>query len=1012
MSSMNQDSPAKTTLWRAADDQLTGVDRTVPTPAGPQDPIGSGDNAGALDRRSFMKLMGASVGLASLSGCRRPVETIVPYSKQPVEFVPGRPVYFATTLTRGDDAVGVLVESHEGRPTKIEPNPAHPGSAGGTSSFEQSVILTLADPDRPRNVSQTGGGVRKVSTWDAFLADWKAHGPQESGKGLGILLDPYHSPVMSGLVKQIEQEYPQATIATWAPVSDANLHAGHAAAMGKQVRAVAKVAEAKVILALDSDFLHLETGGVANTRAFSDGRRLETEKTMNRLYVAEHSFTVTGGMADHRWRVRRSEVPGFVAALAQRLANPQPGDGFEAVRISALDAIGTGALPTTVSEAWLGALAADLVQAGKHSLVLAGSAQSASVHAVVAAINAALGNDRTTVSYVEARDARAASLESLQALTAAMAAGEIQTLLIAGPNPVLTAPADLGFAEALGKVGHSVQLSHYYDETSALCGWHLPQSVELESWNAVRCADGTLSVIQPLIKPLHQSLGALDVLSLLLTKQHSSAYELTRAAVSLPSDAAWRRALHNGVVPDSAYAVEFASVNESTLRDQLTGSPLTAALEWEVALSPSPTLYDGRYANNGWMQELPDPATKLVWDNAALMSPRTAAELGVRNEDLVSVTTEAGSLTLPVFVLPGHADKSVSVDLGYGRDIGAVSRGSGFNAYALATQAAFTVANAKVAATSGTYPLSTTQKHHNMHGTKHIEHMQRPLIREGDLQDYIADGNDALLPHVHEPAVSSLWKEHSYEDGEQWGMAIDLNVCTGCNACVTACQSENNIPIVGKENAGYGRELHWIRTDRYFKGDENDPEMRVQPVPCMQCEMAPCEQVCPVSATSHTPDGLNAMAYNRCIGTRYCANNCPYKVRRFNFFNFTKNGPETNVRGESADTDVQRLSQNPDVTVRFRGVMEKCTYCVQRISQARIEAKVDGRPIADGDVKSACQQACPAGAIAFGNIRDETSEVSKQKAKDRNYALLPELLTRPRTTYLAKVRNPNPKLIG
>ncbi len=1011
MSSMNQESPAKTTLWRAADDALSGQDRSVATPTGPADPIGSGDNAGEIDRRSFMKLMGASMGLAGLTSCRRPVQTIVPYSTQPPEYVPGKPVYFATTLTRDGEAVGVLVESHEGRPTKIEPNPSHPGSAGGVSSFELASILTLADPDRPRDVTYTGGD----STWDAFLEDWRAHPVAPNGLGLAVLVDPYHSAAIQAEMVKLKAKYPAAITAAWAPVSDSNIHDGQKAAMGKAVRGVPDLTDAKVILALDSDFLHLETDAVRHTKAFADGRRVHGRKdAMNRLYVAEHSFSVTGGMADHRVRVRRSDIPAVVAALARRLAAPKSGDGFTPKRIPGLAAIPELPLPAGVTDTWIGAVAADLAQAGKHSVVLAGRGQSASVHAVIAALNDALGNAAQdgTLSYVEAPDARDSSLTELTGLVTAMNSGAITTLVIVGPNPVLTAPADLKFAEALEKIEHSVHLSHYYDETSEFCKWHLPRSLELECWGTPRTTDGTIGITQPLIAPLHHSISELEALSLLLGNAESG-YELCRATVG-KNDAAWKSILHNGVAEGTKYGDPYASINETSLTAQLKRQTLTAGPDFEIALAASPTLYDGRFANNGWMQELPSPVTKLVWDNAAIVSPATARDLGVSQEDLVTVTTAGTTLTLPVFVLPGHSDKSVSVDLGFGRNLGAVAEGAGVNAYPLATSAAYSGGKAKVTKTSGTYPLSTTQKHHNMDGNELVKKISgdRPLILEADLLNFAEKGESALTPPVHNPTVGALWKEHEYTEGNQWGMAIDLNVCTGCNACVTACQSENNIPVVGKENAGYGRELHWIRTDRYFKGDEDDPELRVQPVPCMHCEMAPCEQVCPVGATSHTKDGLNAMTYNRCIGTRYCANNCPYKVRRFNFFNFTKNGPETNVRGETAETTTQKLSQNPDVTVRFRGVMEKCTYCVQRISQARISAKVDGRALKDGDVTTACQQACPAGAIAFGDINDKTSHVSAWKANERNYALLPELLTRPRTTYMARLRNPNPRLNG
>jgi molybdopterin-containing oxidoreductase family iron-sulfur binding subunit len=694
-----------------------------------------------------------------------------------------------------------------------------------------------------------------------------------------------------------------------------------------------------------------------------------------------------------------------------------------------------------VDPRWIGALADDLLAHRGTGLIVAGERQPAAVHAAVCALNTLLGNTGATVTYQETTDAALPSVSSLASLVAAMKAGAIRTLVILGGNPVFDAPADLDFASAMAKVPHTIALGHMVDETSSRAEWHIPRAHYLESWGDARAVGGTLSVVQPLILPLFGGKSAVDLLGLIAGGQDRPGYDLVRDTWKpilgeADFDAKWNRVLHDGllsgselpqVVPDVG-TEPFAALARLVGGAAAAGRPdETSAAGLEVVFLPSPSLHDGRFANDGWLQELPDPLTKLTWDNPALLSPRTAESLGLANEDVVRLDYAGRSLELPVWILPGMADGVVALTLGYGRPkAGRIGSGVGFDTFTVrGSRAPGFDRGVTLSRLGRKYPLSATQNHGSMEG--------RPIIRESTLAELrsarashpeqgesghgrgeaahaegaarerpAGQGRGAPGVFEDEPHHFSLWKEHAYDRGHQWGMTIDLNACTGCNACMTACQSENNVPIVGKAQVAKGREMHWLRVDRYFAGEPSgSPETVFQPVPCMHCEDAPCEQVCPVAATVHDAQGLNVMVYNRCIGTRYCSNNCPYKVRRFNFFNFTKDTPA-----------ILRLAMNPDVTVRARGVMEKCTYCTQRINRVKIDAKLAGRDIRDGDVRTACQQACPAAAIEFGDLRDASSRVVKAKADPRNYALLDELNTKPRTTYLAKVRNPNPALEG
>jgi molybdopterin-containing oxidoreductase family iron-sulfur binding subunit len=883
--------------------------------------------------------------------------------------------------------------------------------------------------------------------------------------------------------------------ATYDAVSDESRLAGLRSATGRDLDLMLRFDRASVILALDADPLLTDPEMIRHARGFADGRRAGASgapstlrdpqgrpepgrgatgsgQAMNRLYAVEGVYSLTGAMADHRLRLESRQIAPFLAALAARVAPSEAG-------ATSLAGAPGGVIPG-VDPRWIDALAKDLLANRGKGLIVAGERQPAAVHAAVCALNTHLGNTGTTVSYYETKDAALPSVSSLASLISAMKGGAVQTLLILGGNPVFDAPADLDFASAMAKVPHTIVLGHTIDETSSKAEWHIPRAHYLESWGDARAVGGTLSIVQPLILPLFGGRTPVELLGLMVVGLDLPGYDIVRETWKpilgdAEFDRKWNRVLHDGFLAGSELPEVVPSLTGEPLAElaRLTGrlraggasaSPVEALAEaggaaaagsqradagspngLEIVFLPSASLHDGRFANDGWLQELPDPLTKLTWDNPALVSPKTAETLGLASEDVVRLDYAGRSLELPVWILPGMADGVVALTLGYGRvRAGRIGSGVGFDAFTVRTsQAPGFDSGVRLTRLGRKYALSATQNHGSMEG--------RPLVRESslaELQSELASGparaegahaadsprapegggvpgpstlrepqgrpepgrgalegrassrDGALGVFEEEPHHFSLWKEHAYDQGHQWGMTIDLNSCIGCNACMTACQSENNVPVVGKIQVAKGREMHWIRVDRYFSGEPSgSPEVVVQPVPCMHCEDAPCEQVCPVAATVHDAQGLNVMVYNRCIGTRYCSNNCPYKVRRFNFFNFTKNTP-----------DILKLAMNPDVTVRARGVMEKCTYCTQRINRVKIDAKLAGRELRDGDVKTACQQACPASAIEFGDLRDRSSRVARAKADPRNYALLDELNTRPRTTYLAKVRNPNPDL--
>ncbi len=966
-------------------------------------PEGTLELSDGLSRRKFLSLMGASLAFAGLAGCRRPIEKIIPYVISPEDIVPGIPLYYASAMPFGLESIGVLVENHEGRPTKLEGNESHPSSNGKANAFVQASILDLYDPDRAKEVSNGG----ESSDFEAFLLAWQdVRNKFENGAGenLAVISTEYSSPTLARLKKEFLKAYPNATWVAYEPVNDENVRRGIKMATGTLARPLYSMDKANVILALDSDFLQTESDVLRNAGDFAKGRKVTHENDqMNRLYVAESNYTVTGAMADHRFKMQSNHIAAFVAAVAIEI-NKQ---GFSVSGIDGIKSAGFSFNKSTIK-----ALVRDLITNKGKSLILAGSRQPAHVHAIVSAMNEALSNIGETVTYYTFPDAQPSDMAEFKSLSTKMSNGSIDGLIILGGNPVYNAPADFNFAKALSKVEFSVHLSSKVNETSLLSSWKIPESHFLESWNDVRIAQGASSIIQPQIEPLYASVSNIELVSALATGQSVKGYDLvqeTWSHILSPTkfEKSWRKVLHDGIHFQSSGEISLKTnskllVNE--LQTQSFAMRTASAENLEVVFSTSASVYDGRFANNGWLQELPDPITKLTWDNAALMSRTTAKTLGLRNEDLVTLKFEGRNLNIPVWIVPGMADYSIGLELGYGQSsIGRIGDGTGVDTYKLRTSSHQGFGfGAMIVGTGLKYELASTQDHNGMDGDataeKGVQDRLPIIVREATMDEYKHHPEFAKEAVEHPPLIS-MWEEKDYSEGPQWGMAIDLNVCTGCMACTIACQSENNIPVVGKDQVKIGREMHWMRMDRYFTGDIENPKSVVQPVACQHCEMAPCEQVCPVAATTHTDDGINGMTYNRCVGTRYCANNCPYNVRRFNFYHYTKDIPE-----------IVQMAQNPDVTVRFRGVMEKCTFCLQRVNQAKITSKKNNQTLVDGDVVSACQQTCPTDAIAFGDITDPNSKVSQMKHQNRDYALLGELNTKPRITYQAKLRNPNPEL--
>jgi MoCo/4Fe-4S cofactor protein with predicted Tat translocation signal len=1027
-----------------------------------------------VERRTFLKLMGASLALAGLSGCViQPPEKIVPYVKQPEEETPGKGLYFATAFSLGGLATPLLARSNEGRPTKLEGNPDHPNNrnsdpndkgSSATDIFSQASILGLYDPDRSQTPMYRG----ETRPWTQFMAEIRGLIEKEGdgikakkGAGLRFLTETITSPSLAAQMKSILTDFPEAKWHQYEPANRDNARAGAMMAFGQPVNTIYDFSKADRILSLGSDFLACQPGSLRYARDYAAKRRITGEKAeMNRLYVIESTPTTTGAVADHRFSVRPSEIPDIVSMLAASVGiHTTPGNLREPEQ----------------APAWLAAIGRDLLSHKGSSVVIPGDEAPPMVHAFAHAINDALGNVGKTVFYTDPVELNSVDrTESLRELVNDIDAGHVDALIILGGNPAYNTPVDLRLdLNRLNKVKLRAHLSLYNNETSDICHWHIPATHYLESWGDARSYDGTVTIVQPLIAPLYEGRTAHEVLALFSENYDRKPYDIvkeywrtwygtassaqvadagrmpanrpqdagaptaapqanaataTPAATPIDFESWWRKCLHDGFVPNTALPTktvalksDWANSLAQTSADGTSALPATrgsqppASSSYELIFRTDPTIYDGRFGNNGWLQELPKPLTKITWDNVALISANTAKKLGVSAQNYeedkrgrgamvdqleLKLNGRAISKAVPAWIMPGQPDDVITIHLGYGRArAGRVGNDQGFNAFDIRpADAPWTALGAQATKAAGRYELGTTQVHFQMEG--------RDLLRESSLEEYLRDKE-----HLREEQEKqkkelhdlSLYPEVDYKNqgnGYAWGMSIDLNSCVGCNACTIACQSENNIPIVGKDQVIRSREMHWIRIDAYFKGDASKPVGPFfQPVPCMHCENAPCEPVCPVHATVHSSEGLNDMVYNRCVGTKYCSNNCPYKVRRFNFFLY-----------QDWDTPTYQLMRNPDVSVRSRGVMEKCTYCVQRIQAAKIQSEIEDRQVHDGEIVTACQSVCPTEAIVFGNINDPNSKVAKLKALERDYSLLGELNTRPRTTYLSALRNPNPEI--
>jgi MoCo/4Fe-4S cofactor protein with predicted Tat translocation signal len=950
-------------------------------------PKGASEWLDDWSRRGFLKTMGASLALAGLTGCTRMPETeIVPYVKQPENVIPGRPMFYATAFTLGGYAAPILVESHLFRPTKVEGNPQHPASLGGTDVYAQASILDLYDPDRAQSITYLGD----VRSWSAFLDALRGPMSAEksmSGGGVRILTQAVSSPTLAAQIRDYLAANPQAKWHVYEPISRDNVVEGAKLAFGEPVETRYDLSKADVIVSLDADFLYAGfPGSVRYTRDFA--ARRNPDANMNRLYVIESTPSSTGMKADHRLPLRASDIESFARALAGALG----GSG--------------GSNSGGEQQNFIAAVVKDLQAHKGSSVVIAGDHQAPAVHALAHAINQALGNVGQTVVYTEPVDANPVNRNgSLQALVEDIRAGKVDMLVILGGNPVYDAPAELEFASVLksNAVALKIFLGSHRNETAELCQWHVPGAHPLESWSDARAYDGTVTIIQPLIEPLYGGKSAHEIVTILAGQSSLTGHDLVQAYwqkqhAGADFDAFWRKSLHDGWIAGTAYAPKTVALKAASVP---AGASAPGA-GYELNFRRDPCIYDGCFSNNGWLQELPKPLTKLTWDNPIMIGPALADRLKLNFKDVAELECNGRKVKGAVWIQVGHPDNSITVFLGYGRTrAGRVGTATGFDVYPLrSARAPWFADGAKLNPTGETYELASTQGYQTMETPDGSE---RPLVQERSLEEY--KKAPRFAQEGEPPPDLTLYKPYDYAgEAYAWGMAIDLNSCVGCNNCIVACQSENNIAVVGKEQTLKGRHMHWLRVDAYYNGPRENPKGFFQPVPCMQCENAPCELVCPVQATLHSSEGLNDMVYNRCVGTRYCSNNCPYKVRRFNFLLF-----------QDWETPQFKLMRNPDVTIRSRGVMEKCTYCIQRISEKRIDAETrsarEGQDIRIGeDLETACQQSCPAGAIVFGNLNDPNSQVRKWKAQARNYSLLGDLNTRPRTTYLAEVRNPNPEL--
>ncbi len=1021
-----------------------------------------------VNRRHFLKIMAASFAMAGvgMAGCRRPVQHILPYSQQPENTVPGVPVFYTTSKPTAKDNIPLMVETHQHRPTKIEGNPQFIPYGGATDIFAQASVLDLYDPDRSTKSSEGTKTITPARVYD-LLQEIHDKFQATGGQGLAFLAEQSTSPTRQRVVGKIKESFPRALWAEYEPVNHDNPEIATRRLFGRPLRPLYNFKKAQRILSLDADFLNEEPGHLGYARDFASARRVASSSSadkMNRLYQVESHFSLTGGMADHRLRLPSGQIPAFVTLIAAKVFHNIAKNSILAEELqkkaSGLD----------VDEKWIEECVTDLLEHKGEAVVIAGSHHSVEVHQLVYFINDLLGANGHTVNYLDLPNYGSSSISDLGV---ALENGRIETLIIIGGNPVYNAPVDINWQELQKTVKEVVRYGYYFDETSVEATCHIAATHYLESWGDGRTFNGVIVPVQPMILPLFEGIQELELLARLAGMKQTDPYSLVKETIAgiakgADQDSVFNRFLSDGVLEYSDYPTLPVTLDQNRIKLTVASGhfrpPLASKNHLEVRIVPSASTWDGRYNNNGWLQECPDAMTKLTWDNAISISPRLAKEIGFeaqqnsfrqiaskktatfemgREVSLIGEIAIGGTKVRgPLHVQPGLANYSVVISLGYGRTkVGRVGKGTGFNVYPLVNSEKPAYVNgASLTLTDESYLLANTQEHWSMEG--------RALVREANVEDYKKHPQFAQKMGIesHSPAIYGKDQDLSIQEkvakqprgasayiiptfggDHQWGMSIDLNTCTACSTCIVACQSENNIPIVGKDQVTRGREMHWLRLDRYYSSGDidshkheipEDPQVTLQPVMCQHCETAPCEQVCPVNATVHDDEGLNVMAYNRCVGTRYCSNNCPYKVRRFNFFDWNKRELGRFYEGPAGPvgmTELKKMQKNPDVSIRMRGIMEKCTYCQQRIQKAKINAKVQARDsddikVPDGTIKTACQQACPTDSIVFGDLSDPESEVSILKTSDRDYSVLGYLNTRPRTTYLARLRNPNPRM--
>ena len=1014
----------KNNLWRSAG-ELNGSKEYVDF-SQREFQEGASELSGDFSRRKFLKLMGASLGLAGVSGCsiRKPKQKIFPYTERPEYLIPGVSRYYSTVFFDGVDSVGLLGENYDGRPAKVEGNPLHPSSGGKLTSYHQASILSLYHPDRlgkPLKKIASEFKTAQLGDFDSFVKDWYKQSRLNSGADTVVLTSFTPSLTLADNLRRLKRRFPKLTLINYDPVNNDAELAGIKAVVGTELTPNYKFANADVVVSFGADFLASGFGKVSDVNGFSQRRDPDGKYGMNRLYTYESNFTLTGSKSDHRYKVNEFSIKDYLIKLSAILIK----DGLDIgdARLEKVILNKNKSVKSDLDYSSLNVVAEDLLKAKGRSVILVGNSQDSELHGLVYVLNSALKANGSTIDYVQGRYAKDYytthnSVDSIKTLSELVSKKIVKNLFIIGGDPVYNAPVDFNFIEIVKSVDNVLHLTDVFNHTSEAANWVLPRYSSYESWMDLESSNGSLAIMQPMIQPIVEGFSPLTFV-LKLIRLNISDYAAVRRTYRKFNvgdfESNWKRSLHDGVVKSvSPKLVNNKKINQ---KFYLTFNKIKFdSYQNELLFTPDYSVYDGRYAGISWMQECPDPITKLTWDNALIMNPSTAKKNNVAEGDLVEVKTNIYNTKAAVFVLPGVADNTFVFPLGYGQSISdQISKSVGFNAYKLRESISKDyVGNVELSNTGEKYSFATTQNHGATDGGSL---MGRPHIKSVD-QSYYKSHNG--IPHVkHHTSKNQLVSSHKFEGPYQWGMVIDLSKCTGCNACVVACQSENNIPVVGKDEVMNGREMHWIRVDRYFEGDQENPEVLQQPMTCLHCENAPCEQVCPVAATVHDEEGNNNMVYNRCIGTRYCSDNCPTKVRRFNFYDYHRRHTHSYAKKREHLFDYFRepdkklqMQFNPNVSVRMRGVMEKCTYCIQRVNQAKITVKNEKRELKDGEILTACQQTCPADAIVFGNIYDKKTEVYKLTKKNkRNYELLVELKLKSRTTYLANMTNKNDKLV-